>query len=129
MIFEVAGTSATDKPLQAGHARGIGTPWRPASEKSQFWAYISLLGSQTDVESVPGKIGLINLDEKPTGKRSAGEPHAAFDEAGAGLRATAKAVESPPEPNARAPVLDPTYEGVRVKFPRATHLWHYQQNL
>jgi hypothetical protein len=29
-------------------------------------------------------IGLITLDEKLTGKRSAGNPHAAFDEAGAG---------------------------------------------
>ena len=30
------------------------------------------------------KIGHINLLEKLTGKRSAGKPHAAFDEAGAG---------------------------------------------
>ncbi|MEM5346292.1 hypothetical protein, partial [Paraburkholderia azotifigens] len=44
---------------------------------------------------------------------------AAFDEAGAGnvamaagLRPTAKAVELPPEPNVRAPVLDPTRLGL-----------------
>ncbi|SOZ22282.1 hypothetical protein CBM2609_U10020 [Cupriavidus taiwanensis] len=50
-------------------------------------------------------IGPIYLDMKQTGKRSAGKPHAAFDVAGvgnvtmvAGLRAIAKAVESPPAP-------------------------------
>ena len=50
--------------------------------------------------------------------------HAAFDVAGAGnvamvagLRAIAKAVESPPAPTVRAPVLDPTCEGLGVKFP------------
>jgi hypothetical protein len=54
---------------------------------------------------------------KQTGKRSAGKPHAAFDVAGtgnvtmvAGLRSFAKAMESPPEPNVRAPVPDPTDE-------------------
>ena len=42
---------------------------------------------------------------KVTGKRSAGKPHAPFDEAGAGNRTTAagmrskaKAMEEPPEP-------------------------------
>jgi len=60
-------------------------------------------------------IGLITLEKKSTGKRSAGNPHAPFDEAGAGnvtmaagLRATVKAVKFPPEPKVRAPVLDPT---------------------
>jgi len=60
-------------------------------------------------------IGFITLDMKTTGKRSAGNPHAPFDEAGAGnvtmaagMRATAKAMEYPPEPKVRAPVLDPT---------------------
>ena len=57
-------------------------------------------------------------------KRSAGKPHAAFDVAGAGnvtmaagLRATAKAVETPPEPKVRAPVLDPTCEQLRGEIP------------
>jgi len=61
--------------------------------------------------------GPITLDVKWTGKRSAGNPHAAFDVAGAGnvimaagLRAIAKAVGNPPEPKVRAPVLDPTDE-------------------
>jgi hypothetical protein len=49
------------------------------------------------------------------GERSAGNPHAPFEVTGAGnvtmaaeLRATAKAVDQPPEPNVGAPVLDPT---------------------
>ena len=39
-----------------------------------------------------------------------------------GLRAAAKAAEFPPEPNVRAPVLDPTCERAGVRFPRATRL-------
>jgi len=35
-------------------------------------------------ESTASTIGFINLDKKTTRKRSAGKPHAAFDEAGAG---------------------------------------------
>jgi len=35
-------------------------------------------------ESAAGQLGHINLDRKTTGKRSAGKPHAAFDEAGTG---------------------------------------------
>ena len=35
-------------------------------------------------ESAAGQLGHISLDKKTTGKRSAGKPHAAFDEAGAG---------------------------------------------
>jgi hypothetical protein len=35
-------------------------------------------------ESAANKIGQISLKKKLTGKRSAGKPHAAFDEAGAG---------------------------------------------
>ena len=35
-------------------------------------------------ESGPSRIGLITLDPKPAGARSAGDPHAACDEAGAG---------------------------------------------
>jgi hypothetical protein len=60
-------------------------------------------------------IGPINPEVKQMGERSAGNPHAAFDVAGAGnvtmaagLRATAKAVEHPPGPKVGAPVLDPT---------------------
>src|SRR5260370_19747162 len=35
-------------------------------------------------ESRPSRIGLISLDMKQMGERSAGKPHAAFDVAGAG---------------------------------------------
>ena len=38
----------------------------------------------------------------------------------AGLRSIAKAMELPPEPNVCAPALDPTCEGLGVKFPRPT---------
>jgi len=58
----------------------------------------------------------ITLDVKHAGERSAGKPPAPFDEAGAGnetmaagLRASAKALEHPPEPTVGAPVLDPTF--------------------
>jgi hypothetical protein len=37
-----------------------------------------------NLESAASPIGLMTLDRKTTGKRSAGNPHAAFDEAGAG---------------------------------------------
>ncbi len=84
------------------------------------------------IESVTGMIGPINLDVKQTGKRSAGKPHAAFDVAGAGnvamatgLRPNAKAREKPPGATVRAPALDPTCEGLRVRFPWATHLKSY----
>ena len=72
----------------------------------------------------------ITLYTKPPGQRSAGKPHAALDEAGAGnvamvagLRAVAKAAELPPEPKVRAPVLDPTLgEGMAARsFPYPTH--------
>jgi hypothetical protein len=38
----------------------------------------------------------------------------------AGLRSIAKAMELPPEPNVRAPALDPTRERPGVKLPRPT---------
>jgi hypothetical protein len=52
-------------------------------------------------ESTPNTIGRITLDAKRAGKRSAGNPHAAFDEAGTGNGATP----------ATAPVPDPTERG------------------
>ena len=61
-------------------------------------------------------MGLITLEVKHAGERSAGKPLAPFDEAGAGnvamaagLRASAKALGHPPEPNVGAPVLDTTF--------------------
>ena len=70
---------------------------------------------------------------KLAGKRSAGNPHAAFDEAGAG-----NGVDDPLEGDNRpkgenqfgltrsrtatAPVLDPTCERLGVKVPWSTHL-------
>ena len=45
---------------------------------------LQLPGAPATAESTPSTIGRITLDMKRTGKRSAGKPHAAFDEAGAG---------------------------------------------
>jgi hypothetical protein len=65
----------------------------------------------------PNRIGLITLDLKHTGKRSAGNPHAGFDEAGTGNQLTVWLVRhsqrkrrETDRPNLRsmAPVLDPT---------------------
>src|SRR6516164_5092392 len=61
---------------------------------------------------------------KSSGKRSAGNPPAPFDEAGtgdvtmgAGLRPKAKGLDKPPDPTVRAPVLDPTMASGRSHAP------------
>ena len=51
----------------------------PNSEAVQW-----LPSGSTSAESRSGRIGPIILEAKQTGERSAGNPHAAFDEAGAG---------------------------------------------
>ena len=67
-------------------------------------------------ESGPSLIGPITLDAKHAGERSAGNPPAAFDVAGAGNvttaagPASAKTLEHPQAPQVGAPVLDPTDE-------------------
>ena len=53
-------------------------------------------------ESAPSKIGLITLEAKSAGMRSAGNPHAAFDVEGAGN------VMQLDDKCTGAPVLDPT---------------------
>src|SRR5271166_3955397 len=55
-------------------------------------------------ESRPGRIGPINLDVKQMGERNAGNPHVAFDVAGAGDVAWSRGISA----KAGAPVLDPT---------------------
>ena len=74
-------------------------------------------------------MGFITLQEKLAGKPGTGKPYAGFDVAGAGnvtrgagLRPRAKALDEPPDPTVGAPVLDPTWEGVGVRFPHATRL-------
>src|SRR5712691_8400505 len=74
-----------------------------------------LQSSVLHTDSVASLIGPITLAAKHAGERSAGNPHAPFEVAGAGnvtmaagLRATVKAVGHPPAPNVGAPVLDPT---------------------
>lgn len=69
-------------------------------------------------ESLTNTIGPINLDEKLSGKRSAGNLHAAFDEAGAGnvakevgLRTAAKAPDNPPTPKDKRASSRPYHVG------------------
>src|ERR1700738_2174833 len=61
-------------------------------------------------ESRPSRIGPISVGVKQMGARSAGNPHAACDVEGTGNVAC----------RAGAPVLDPTCEGLGVKFPGPT---------
>ena len=74
-----------------------------------------LQGATAVVESCPGRIGPISLGAKQAGERSAGNPHAAFDVAGAGNVVRSKKVDQ-----IDAPVPDPTWESPGVKVPRAT---------
>jgi hypothetical protein len=72
------------------------------------WACIVTTGlSIMGFESTAEPIGHISLWAKLAGKRSAGNLHAAFDEAGTGNVA-----------GANAPVLDPTREGAHSGLPR-----------
>jgi len=65
---------------------------------------------------------------KLSGERSAGKPHAAFDEAGAGnvmmdgLESHDESHGLSTESKVRAPVLDPTCEHLRGRFPWVTRL-------
>ena len=72
-------------------------------------------GSVVTAQSAAAAVGRISLGVKRAGERSAGNPPAPFDVAGAGdvargagLRPPAKAVELSPDPTVRAPALDPT---------------------
>ena len=90
-------------------------------------------GSVVTAHSAAAAVGRISLGVKRAGERSAGNPPAPFDVAGvgnvargAGLRPPAKAVDSPPDPTVRAPVLDPTGGGRLEKgFVRGTSLAAY----
>jgi hypothetical protein len=71
-------------------------------------------------ESRSARISHITLDKKHTGKPSAGNLHAGFDEAGAGNRLTIRLVRHSqrkrgaidrPSLRSPAPVLDPTKDG------------------
>ena len=71
--------------LRARNRQGFG--W---ARWSRGWLYQNseavrwLPSDSTSAESRSGRIGPIILEAKQTGERSAGNPHAAFDEAGAG---------------------------------------------
>src|ERR1700722_13588475 len=87
-----------------------------------------LPSGSTSAESRSGRIGPITLEAKQTGERSAGNPHAAFDEAGVGNVARPRWCDtrrrkSEPTGNTNfgltgASVLDPTDEGgVETELP------------
>jgi len=82
-------------------------------------------GASGPAESRLSWIGPITRGTKQTGERSAGNPPATFEVAGAGnemmaagLRATAKAVEHPPEPKIGAPAS--TLPDAGGDWPRST---------
>jgi hypothetical protein len=91
---------------------------RPSESVARLW---NASVSAAAAESAPSGIGRITLGRKLPGKRRAGNPHAAFEVAGAG-NGTMGRTEAPgygespgnsysPIPNVTAPVLDPTTEG------------------
>jgi hypothetical protein len=92
---------------------------------------MAIESSTTRAESAASTIGHINFDRNPTGKRSAGNPPATFDAAGAGdvawwrYRGTRKRKSEQQRTQTStytgAPVLDPTCERLGVKLPRPTH--------
>ncbi len=77
--------------------RGIYVKRKAEPIRSLFGSRISVgsggvrRGTRVTVESRPGLIGIIKLGAKCAGKRRAGNPHAAFEVAGAGNGSTAGA--------------------------------------
>ena len=77
--------------MRARNRQGFG--WKRWSRRwlyDELGLFNQLPGSspEPDAESAPSAIGLITLEAKQTGKRSAGNPHAPFDAAGTGNVAT-----------------------------------------
>src|SRR5260370_28458205 len=80
-------------------------------------------------ERYTSSIGRITLDEKQTGERSAGNPHATFDAAGAETQLTIRLVRHSQRKRgatdrsdlrSMASALDPTCQMLGGKFPRAS---------
>jgi hypothetical protein len=99
-----------------------------------IWTLQRVPRRATDANSTPGTIGLITLGVKSAGKPGAGKRHAGFAVAGAGnvimgagLRASAKALEVPPDPTVGAPVPDPTCEEPGTNRPMAEIMWHRRE--
>ena len=73
-----------------------------------------------NAESTPSAIGRRDLDAKSAGKPGAGKRDAAGAGnviTGAGLRASAKALDVPPDPAVGAPVPDPACEQLMGEIP------------
>jgi hypothetical protein len=94
---------------RGGVGRGSMPPWGCSTATGASW--------DATPESAPSPIGHITLEAKQAGKRSAGNPHATFEEAGAGNGITVRLVRHSqrkrgatdrPDLRVTAPVLDPT---------------------
>jgi len=107
--------------MRARKRQGFGwTRWSRAwiyATLGLFNGYRGVVGRHTRKRSQP--IGHITLEAKQAGKRSAGNPHATFEEAGAGNGITVRLVRHSqrkrgatdrPDLRVTAPVLDPTLE-------------------
>ena len=83
--------------------------------------------SAAGVESRPSVIGHITLDTKRAGKRSAANPHAAFDEAGTG-NGTMGRTETPAAGESRRQTATPhSYRDCASSRPyRQTPSWEYK---
>lgn len=78
-----------------------------AVQESRTVRDLSCLATQAvTVESAPSAIGPITLDAKQVGARSAGNPHAACDEAGAGNGVTGR-TEAPADGESRRQTATP----------------------
>ena len=85
------------------------------------WGCSTATGCAATGRKRPGMIGPITLGVKRTGARSAGNPHAAFDVAGAGNVARSGQLRP-----TGAPVLDPTDERRRETEQRSEPMRHRQ---
>jgi hypothetical protein len=79
------------------------------SEGGKLFPWVKDIANKNNMHANLRTIIRTTRDETQTGKRNAGNPHVAFDVAGAGnvamvagLRASVKVPESPPAPTARA---------------------------
>jgi len=68
--------------MRARNRKGLG--WKRGSRRWLYDELGQLPVSPLNAESAPGTMGLITLGAKQTGKPSAGNPPARFDEAGTG---------------------------------------------
>ena len=120
----VDGSSGLDKALAA---LGSDVPVQRCTVHNKSWVCSTTTGFGGPNQSCSSEVGHISFGVKPTGERRAGNPHTAFDAAGAGNVAWPKIVCDTRKRTARqqgtqtptvagAPVLDPTTEEALVSW-------------